>query len=152
VSQRFADHIGMAWLHQHVLACVLVAVVVVSGGMLFAVALPQYHPASTTVTVEMATQHHYGPADFKAQFAAQGIALRRGRVLSGIAFYGDVPAGAIADAFMVTVYPKDAKVMFDSSGPKPLYQARIGNLAISYGGHDKAFAARVAAAVSAIKR
>ena len=53
---------------------------------------------------------------------------------------------------MVTVYPKHAKVMFDSSGAKQLYEARLGNLAVSYGGHDKAFAAHVAAAVSAIKR
>jgi len=42
--------------------------------------------------------------------------------------------------------------MFGSSGPKPLYEARLGNVAVSYGGHDKVFAARVAAAVSAIKR
>jgi hypothetical protein len=40
----------------------------------------------------------------------------------------------------------------DSSGPKPLYDARLGNLEISYGGHDKAFAGRVTAAVAAIKR
>jgi hypothetical protein len=142
----------MAWVHQHVLACVLVAVVLVSGGTLFAVALPHYHATSATVTVEMATQHHYGPANFRAQFAAQGIAVRRVRVLSGVALYGDVAPGAIDDAFMVTVYPKHAKVMFGSSGPKPLYEARFGNLAVSYGGHDKAFAARVAAAVAAIKR
>jgi hypothetical protein len=142
----------MAWLHQHLLACVLVAVVLIGGGTLFAVALPQYHASSTTVTVEMATQHHYGPNDFRAQFAGQGIQLRRGHVLSGVAFYGDIPAGAIDDAFMVTVYPKHAKVVFDSTGPKPLYEARLGNLAVSYGGHDKAFAARVAAAVAAIKR
>jgi hypothetical protein len=142
----------MAWLHQHVLLWVLVAVVLLSGGTLFAVALPHYDASSTTVTVEMATQHQYRPADFRAQFAAQGIALRRVRVVSGVSLYGDVPPGAIDDAFMVTVYPKDAKVMFGSSGPKPLYEARLGNLAVSYGGHDKAFAARVAAAVAAIKR
>jgi hypothetical protein len=143
----------MAWLHRHLIACVVVAVALVSGGTLFAVALPQYHASSTTVTVEMATQHQYGPAYFKVQFAAQGITLRRVRVLSGITYYSDMPAGAIHDdAFMVTVYPKHGKVMFDSSGPKPLYEARFGNLAVFYGGHDKAFAARVAAAVSAIKR
>jgi len=45
-----------------------------------------------------------------------------------------------------------SEVMFGSSGPKPLYEARLGNVAVSYGGHDKVFAARVAAAVSAIKR
>ncbi|MDQ1425013.1 MAG: hypothetical protein QOD72_2511 [Acidimicrobiaceae bacterium] len=141
----------MAWLHQHVMACVLVAVVLV-GAALFAVSLPQCHASSTTVTVEMATQHQYRPADFRAQFAAQGIALRRVRVLSGVTLYGDVPAGAIDDGFMVSVYPKHAKVMFDSSGPQPLYQARLGNVTVSYGGHDTEFAARVTAAVSAIKR
>jgi hypothetical protein len=53
---------------------------------------------------------------------------------------------------MVTAYSKHGKVIFDSSGPRPLYEARVGNLAVFYGGHDKAFAARVASAVSAIKR
>jgi hypothetical protein len=91
----------MAWLQQHVLVCVLVAVVLVSGGTLFAVALPQYHPSSTTVTVEMATQHQYRPADFKAQFAAQGITLRRVRVLSGITDYADT-SGATARAASFT--------------------------------------------------
>jgi hypothetical protein len=143
----------MAWLRQHVLVCVVVVFVVVGGGVLFVVALPQYHANSTTVTIEMAKQRHYGAADLKAQFAAQGIALRRVRVLSGITDYADTPEGAVHDdGFMVSVYPKHGEVIFDSSGPKPLYEARFGNLVVFYGGHDKAFAARVAAAVSAIKR
>jgi hypothetical protein len=142
----------MGWLQQHLLVSIVVAVVIVGGTTLFVVALPRYHPSSTTVTVDMATQRHYDLADFKAEFAAQGIPLRRVRVLSGIAGYRDARAGTVADAFDVTVYPRHGKVTFDSSGPKPLYHARLGNLTVFYGGHDKAFAARVAAAVSAIKR
>jgi hypothetical protein len=161
-AQQVADSLSMTWLHQHALASAVAAVVIVSavsavvivrGGITVAVASPQYETPSnsTTVTVDMTTQHHYGLADFKPQFAAQGITLRRVGVLSGITFYGDTPAGAVDDAFEVTVYPQRGKAMFDSSGPKPLYEARLGNLAVFYGGHDKAFAARVAAAVSAIR-
>ncbi|HEX3806696.1 MAG TPA: hypothetical protein VHV52_07940 [Gaiellaceae bacterium] len=142
----------MAWLHQHLVLSIVGAVVLVSGATLFVVALPRYHPSSTTATIDMATQHHYVLADFKAQFAAQGIPLTRVRVLSGITGYRDARAGTVGDALDVTVYPRHGKVTFDSSGPKPLYQARLGNLTVFYGGRDKAFAARVAAAVSAIKR
>jgi hypothetical protein len=151
----------MTWLHQHALISTIAAVVIVSavavvvivrGGITVAVASPQHAGPSNsgTVTVDMATQHHYGLADFKPQFAAQGITLRRANVLTGVTWYGDTRAGEADDGFLITTYPKQGKVMFGSSGPKPLYETRVGNLVVSYGGRDKAFAARVAAAVSAI--
>jgi hypothetical protein len=151
----------MTWLHQHALASAIAAVVIVfavagvmivRGGVVVAVASPQYatDSNSTTVTVDMGTERHYGLADFKPQFAAQGITVRRAGTLSGVTSYGDTPAGKVDDGFLITAYPKQGKVMFDSSGPKPLYEARLGNLWVWYGGHDKAFAARVAAAVSAV--
>jgi hypothetical protein len=152
----------MTWLHQHALASAVTAVVIVSavaavvivrGGITVAVASPQYETPSnsTTVTVDMTTQHHYGLADFKPQFAAQRITLMsRTGALTGVTFYGDTRADKVDDGLLITAYPKQGKVMFDSSGPKPLYEARVGNLVVWYGGHDKAFAARVAAAVSAI--
>jgi hypothetical protein len=152
----------MRWLHQHARAPVVGAVVIVSavaavviarGGITVAVASPQYEASSnsTTVTVDMATEHHYGLADFKPQFAARGITVRSAGTRSGVTSYGDRRAGTVDDGFLITAYPKQGKVMFDSSGPKPLYEARLGNLWVWYGGHDKAFAARVAAAVSAIR-
>jgi len=161
-AQQVADSLSMTWLHQHPLASAVAAVVIVSAvaaivivrdGIVVAVASPQYETPSnsTTVTVDMTTQHHYGLADFKPQFAAQRITLSRTGVLSGVTRYGDTRAGKVDDGFLITAYPKQGKVMFDSSGPKPLYEARLGNLVVLYGGHDKAFAARVAAAVSAIR-
>jgi hypothetical protein len=161
-TQQDADYLSMTWLHQHARASAVTAVVIVSavaavvivrGGITVAVASPQYETPSnsTTVTVDMATEHHYGLADFKTQFAAQGIKLSRAGVRSGVSSYGDTRAGKVDDGFLITAYPKQGKVMFDSSGPKPLYKARLGNLWVWYGGHDKAFAARVAAAVSAIR-
>jgi hypothetical protein len=151
----------MTWLHRHALASAIaavlivsaaVAVVIVRGGVVLAVASPQYETpsSSTTVTVDMATERHYGLADFKPQFAAEGITVRRAGTLSGVTSYGDRRTGKVDDGFLITAYAKQGKVMFDSSGPKPLYEARLGNLWVWYGGHDKAFAARVAAAVSAI--
>jgi hypothetical protein len=152
----------MTWPHQHALAAAVAAVVIVSvvavvvivrGGITVAVASPQHAAPSNsaTVTVDMATQHHYGLADFKPQFAAQGITLRRANVLTGVARYGDTRAGEIDDGFLITAYPKQGKVMFGSSGPKPLYETRRGNLVVFYGGRDKTFAARVAAAASALR-
>jgi hypothetical protein len=152
----------MTWLHQHALASAIAAVVIVfavagvvivRGGVVVAVASPRYETPSnsTTVTVDMATERHYGLADFKPQFAAQGITVRRIGVLAGATRYGDRRKGTVDDGFLITAYPKQGKVMFDSSGPKPLYEARHGNLVVSYGGQDKAFAARVAAAVSAVR-
>jgi hypothetical protein len=160
-AQQDAEYLHMTWLHQHALASVITAVVIVSavaavvivrGGVTVAVASPQYEMPSnsTTVTVDMATERHYGLADFKPQFAAKGITVRRAGTLSGVTSYGDRRTGKVDDGFLITAYPKQGKVMFDSSGPKPLYEARLGNLWVWYGGHDKAFAARVAAAASAI--
>jgi hypothetical protein len=161
-AQQVADSLSMTWLHQHALASAVAAVVIVSavaavvivrGGITVAVASPQYETPSNsmTVTVDMATQHHYRLSDFKTQFAAQGITLRRTSVLSGVSRYGDTRIGKVDDGFLITAYPQQTKVMFGSSGPKPLYQTRLGNLDVSYGGRDTAFAARVAAAVSAIR-
>jgi hypothetical protein len=160
-AQQDAEYLHMTRLHQHPLASAVTAVVIVSlaaavvivrGGITVAVASPQYATPSnsTTVTVDMATQHHYRLADFKPQFAAKGITVRRAGTLSGVTSYGDRRTGKVDDGFLITAYPKQGKVMFDSSGPKPLYEARLGNLWVWYGGHDKAFAARVAAAASAI--
>jgi hypothetical protein len=90
------------------------AVVIVRGGITVAVASPQYETPSNsvTVTVDMATQRHYGLADFKPQFAAQGITLRRMNVLSGVSWYGDTRAGKGDDGFLITAYPQQGKVMF----------------------------------------
>jgi hypothetical protein len=141
----------MTLLARHAVASAVVVIAVLVGAGFFVVARPAYRPHATTVTVAMTNEHRYSDSAVIAAFAAHGITLQPPRRLSGVRLYFDRRQGMTVDAFEVAVYAPGARVVFDSSGPRPMFDAHFANLAISYGGHDRAFAARVAAAAAEIK-
>jgi hypothetical protein len=138
----------MPWLRAHPLAVVLVAAALAGTTAAFAFARPEYHPRATSVTIDMAAQPHYAGVDVTRVFAAHGLQLALRNRDSGMRFYA--PPGTGPSDFLVTIYPLRAKVSFGLAGPKPLVDRRVGNVEVSYGGHDVALAARIAAAADAL--
>jgi hypothetical protein len=128
----------------------LVSTVVAIGAIFCGFARPALL-TSGSVTVKMATRHHYAPAVVRAAFAAQGIVLLRRNVTSdGTVNFSGAHRGHADDAFLVTLFGASAMVQFGNAAPKPLYDARFGNLNVTYGGINGAFLARVKAAVADI--
>lgn len=141
----------MLWVVRHGFAVALVVVALVSTGAFFILATPRYDPPGDTRLVKMANEDHYTGAEVRRAFAKEGLILFRRNRLSGIVFYGDKHPGERDDAFLVSLYPPTATVSFNTSGPKMLFDKRLANVEVSYGGHDQGFAARVALAVAELK-
>jgi hypothetical protein len=144
----------MPWLRTHLVAVALVAVAVVGTAGVFTLARPTYDPRVTIENVDMSFESHYTGAQVTKAFAAHGIGLIRRSSDHGTTWFADKPLGVKDDAFLVTIFNPHAKVGFGTSDsdPKPLYEKRVSNVMVGYGGHDSAFAARVAAATAAIGR
>jgi hypothetical protein len=100
----------------------------------------------------MSSEPHYATTQVTKAFRAQRIRLIRRSSDHGTTWFADKPVGVQDDGFLVTIMNPHAKIGFISSefDAKPTYEKRIGNVLVSYGGHDSAFAARVAAAATAI--
>jgi hypothetical protein len=137
-------------VRNHVIGIGVVLVALVAVGGVFAFARPTYHPRVTTRAVNMASEHHYKAAHVVGVFARQGIVLRPANTQSGTVYYTDTRPGEKDDAFLVTIFNPKVTVNFGTAGPKPLYVKRLGNVLVTYGGHNAPFAARVATAASAI--
>ncbi|HEV7565619.1 MAG TPA: hypothetical protein VGO31_06635 [Microbacteriaceae bacterium] len=138
-------------LVRHQAAIAIVAAAAFAVGAVFVFARPTYHQPNNVVTVAMADQPQFAASIVRRAFAKEGIHLRPAGVLSGVRFYADVPERQKDEAFSVTLYAKTEKVMFDSTGPQPMYSTHFANVSISYGGSDAAFARRVEAAASALR-
>jgi hypothetical protein len=149
--RRWTPPVGFFVRHQ-VSALIVVAASLVAVGF-FVFERPVYRPRTTTVTVVVSGQHRYAEAAVRAAFAAQRIRLRVANVMpDGTRMLGDITPGTKDDAFLVTLYPPSAKVIFDSSGPKPMFSTRVGNVSIEYGGKNRRVARRVEAAADALRR
>jgi hypothetical protein len=140
------------WLRTHLVALAVVLTALVGMAGAFAFARPKYQPRVSIQTVRMSSEPHYTAAQVTDAFAQQGITLLRRSSQSGTTFFADKRPGAKDDAFLVTVFSPGATVGFGTSDPKPLYEKRVGNVHVSYGGNSTTFAARVARAAANIQR
>ncbi len=141
----------MPWVIRHFVAISLVAAALGLTGAFFIVATPRFQPPGNPHLVNMASEDHYTDSEIRRAFAREGIALVLRNRIEGITFFGDRHASRVDDGFLVSKFAPNSTVSFNSSGPKMMFEKRLGNVDISYGGHDAALAARVAAAVAALK-
>jgi hypothetical protein len=104
----------------------------------------------TDVVVDMAKEDHYTVAEVKDAFAAQGLRLHRLGGRDGILDLSTQRAGP-AD-FLVTLFGPKRKVLLTAPGVgvhAPV-ERRLGNVLITYGGHDDRLTARIEAAADAL--
>lgn len=141
---------GVAYkVRRHAFAVGGVGASVLALASVFAFARPEYRPPGT-VTVDMAGQRHFSVAQVRHAFARRRITLVRRSTLRGTVFFGRASPPRV-DGFTVTVYDPRATVTFRSSHDSTVYERRVGNVDVFYGGDDRAFAARVEAAVEALR-
>jgi hypothetical protein len=147
----------MSWLVRHVLSLGVLVFALAIVGFVFTFARPQYRPASSTTTVDMAREHHYPVAQVERAFAAQRIQLvvvtRGDASTRGSAILVRPSRKNVGTAFTVTVYSAEAKVMFGPLATKT-YEARLGNVDVSYGypHPNAAMLSRIKAAVADLQQ
>jgi hypothetical protein len=102
----------------------------------------------------MANRKHYSVTQLRQAFHDEGIELVRTATLGdGTVVFTDGHPGKVDDAFLITLYGRNATLMLDTTVPHPpLYWRQEANVMVSYGGHNKAYASRVAAASDALVR
>jgi hypothetical protein len=137
----------MRWVARHAVASAIVVVASAVVAAVFAFDRPQVHTTRTEEVVHMAGGRHLSRSQVVQAFAAQEIELQRSAKLGSGEIFSDRHAG---DSLTVTIFAADAVVHFATTGPKVAVEERIGNVEVFYGGKDKRFAHRIAAAAFAL--
>jgi hypothetical protein len=142
----------MTWFRTQLAAVGIVLLALVGAASVLTFAHPTYSARVTSKTIDMSSESHYTSGQVTKAFAEHGIRLIRRKGDHGTIFFADMSLDRKDDGFLVTIFNPQAKVMFGTgySAPKPLYEKRVGNVMVGYGGHNATFAARVAAATEAI--
>ncbi len=147
---RTADTADMRLAGRHLVGALLVASMLFVTVGVFTFARPAYRAPNESRTIDFSKEHHYALADVKRAFAAHGIVLHAGARSAGFAWLGSGPAPFRADSLQVIVAPRNGRASWgDKVSP---YDARFGNVLVTYGGHDGTLLARVKAAVSDIRK
>ena len=140
--------VGLVFRHPISLLVVFGALVATAGVFVFA--RPEYHPPNESKMIDFAKVHYYSPNAVRHAFAEHGIKLHAGAAPGkGSAWFGAGPAPFPADSLQVMMGPRRGE---GSWGPKlEPYDARFGNVLVTYGGQDPALLARVESAVSDLR-
>jgi hypothetical protein len=140
----------MAFLLRYPISLVVVFGAFLATAAVFAFARPEYHPPYESKMIDFAKVHYYSPSAVRRTFAEHGIRLYAGAAPGkGWAWFGHGPAPFPADSLQVMVAARRGK---GSWGPKlEPYDARFGNVFVSYGGRDSALLTRVKSAVSDLR-
>jgi predicted small integral membrane protein len=141
----------MPWIQRHAVAVAAIAAALSATAGIFVVARPAYHPRVTDVLVDMTKEDHYTVAEIRAAFARESLRLYVLSTENGIVNLSTQRHGP--SAFLVSIFAPTSKVDFTAPGVgvHALVERRVGNVMISYGGHDRALAARIEAAADALK-
>ena len=139
----------MGFASRHLLALGLVlAAAGFAGGVLF-FAHPEYHPRYESKMIDFSHERYYSPASVRLAFAHHNVRLRTVDGLAGFVLFIRPGSSGDAKALQVSVAPRNGK---GSWGPKSEpYDARFGNLFVTYGGHDSQLLQRIEASVSSIR-
>ena len=140
----------MAFALRYPLSIIVVAAALVATGAVFMFARPQYHPPNESKMIDFSKVDYRSPGAVRSAFADHGITLHAGAAPGkGWVWFGGRPAPFPADSLQVIVAARRGK---GSWGPKlEPYDARFGNVFVSYGEHDPALLARVKSAVSDLR-
>lgn len=99
--------------------------------------------------IDFSKQRYYSPNEVRGAFASHGIRLRRGLESAGWWWLSNEPKPWPTGALEVVIAPRDGK---GSWGAKyEPYDARFGNVFVTYGGADEDLLQRVKAAVSDLR-
>jgi len=101
--------------------------------------------------LDVAELHHYPLAEVKAAFAKQGLPLRYDNAPSEPLWLSSTPRPWSTDAFYVHYVASSTGRL--SWGPEydDVWEARLGNVRVHYGGHDDAMLARIKSAVDELR-
>jgi hypothetical protein len=145
---RSTDASPMGFGTRRSLVVGLASTVVVVGAVSFAEALP-VQSTTSSATVKMTTQQHYTASAVRDSFAAHQIVLQRlSQTKDGTVTFTDADPGARVDSFLISLFGPTATVHFGKAAADPSYEARLGNIDVTYFGKNGVFAGHVKAAVA----
>ena len=106
-------------------------------------------PPNDVAMIDFSKQRYYSPQNVARVFAKHGIGLRRASTFGGFVVFSTARRPLHAHGLQVIVGPRTGTHSF---GPKlQPYDARFGNVLVSYGGIDERLLANAQAAVATLR-
>jgi hypothetical protein len=140
---------------RHPISFALIVVALLATVAVFTVARPTYRPAVEIENVDLAKERHYTVSDVRAAFAGEGIrftAVRRAPD-SSMTWLGFGPWAWSDEDLYVQVLPEKGVVgLGHGEWEERIYEERVGNVIVHYGGSDEALLAKVERAVATLDR
>jgi hypothetical protein len=134
---------------RHLLALLIVLAAALMAGGLLLFARPEYHPRYESKMIDFSHEQYFNPAKVQRVFADHGVRLRKIDAVASFVFFVRPGSSGDAKGLQVSVAPRNGK---GSWGPElEPYDARFGNVLVTYGGSDGDLLRRVKSAVSSIR-
>lgn len=133
---------------------VVVVVALFATAAVFTVARPRYQPAVEVENVDLAKERHVSVSDVRAAFAAEGIRLAHTKLdaSSGMTWLGVRPSPGDEKDLYVTVLPeKGVFGLGHGEWEDGIFEQRVGNVLVHYGGADEKVLERVKRAVGSLR-
>ena len=137
----------MALLARYHVSMTIVLTAAAAVGAVFAFARPAYERDRGGEMLDLAKVEHHSLAEVRAAFAKHGLPLRYDNAPSEPLLLSAQPLRGAADSLNVYFFARRTGTF--SWGPKldGVWDARLGNVLVAYGGHDEQLLARAKAAV-----
>jgi hypothetical protein len=132
----------------------VVVAAVTATAAFFTVARPRYDPAVDVESVDLSRELHHSVAEVRAAFAAEGVAFsaKVDDPTSGMTMLGVGPRPWDVTDLSVTVLPAEGVVgIGHGEWEETMFEERVGNVLVQYGGDDEALLARVKRALQRLR-
>ena len=139
---------------RHPVSAVLVILALLATALVFTVARPRYEPAIEIEKVDLAKVPHYSLADVRTAFAEQGIRFTRtvDDAGSDLTSLGIGPSPWDETGLWVTIFPEKGDLgIGHGEWERGIFEQRVGNVLVHYGGKDEETLAAVKRAVATLR-
>jgi hypothetical protein len=136
---------------RHPLSSSVVLAALLATAATLTVARPSYHPAIQVENVDLGSEAHYSTNQVRAAFALHGLVLDHSTTGGELTTLGTGSAPWDESALYVNIFPDHGTLgLGHGDWEKGVYERRVGNVLVHYGGFDDATLVSVRAAIASL--
>jgi hypothetical protein len=149
-----ADRGGVTFALRHPISSGVVFSALLATAFVFTFARPQFHPAIEVENINLGREPHSSVADVRAAFAAEGISFDHtsgGPDVTTTWLGVGPPPWADASLYVIVFPEKGVLGLGHGDWEDAVFERRVGNVLVHYGGADEFTLGRVKAALLSLE-